>query len=796
MATRTSQLIVSLLDRVSGPASAMSKALTGVKDAAAAGGITGALDRTQARIGAAIERNNAALDRSRSRVVDAVAGFYALRTAIGAPLSNAMSLEDKMADIAKVSGMSDQQLKGFERTLRGIAVKEIPMAVEELAALAAAASQSGIANNDLEEFTRQVAKSAVAWEMSGEETGSALAKIKTALGLTIEETARYADTINYLSDSTASSASDLVEFSRRVAADGKVAGFTNEEVLALGAAMISMGAQSDVAATSLRNVGKMLSRGAWAKPEQRAAFHALGIAAEDVAKKMPVDASGQLLRILEAISKQDAHKRIGLMSAMFGDEARALMPLLSELESTRTSLAAVADETNYLGSVQKEFENRARTGSYAIQRFKNQVRDLSIAVGQALLPAMKEILSAIAPFLLAMADFASANPKLTAGLVAVTGAFLALSVAMAGIGYIGLLAKGGMLQVAAGATGAASMVAKAGGLLAAPFRPFLTHVTGVFQTVGLRFMLMRRAFQSGSLSIGAALQGVAATGSRAFLSLLNPIALVRGAFIALRMALIATGIGAVIAGIAMAGVWIYNNWSGLVAMFQGIGQGLRAAFEPAGPIIDKVIGVVKRLFGWMGDLVGTVNKTEEEWRQLGVSIGTAIGDAINGMIAKFEEFIAYVAGIPERVKSYFSNLDLTGWIKWPSLPAWMGGEGGDASAPIKPFRTRQHNNGASAPAVAGARAKGGPVSAGQTYLVGEEGPELITPSRGGYVHASGTGPSASSGGLQIGSLTVSPQISIYGGGDPQATADRAVAKITDEVDAALRRVMADTGLGA
>lgn len=34
----------------------------------------------------------------------------------------------------------------------------------------------------------------------------------------------------------------------------------------------------------------------------------------------------------------------------------------------------------------------------------------------------------------------------------------------------------------------------------------------------------------------------------------------------------------------------------------------------------------------------------------------------------------------------------------------------------------------------GARRDGGPVRAGGTYLVGEEGPELITPTRGGYVH--------------------------------------------------------------
>lgn len=40
--------------------------------------------------------------------------------------------------------------------------------------------------------------------------------------------------------------------------------------------------------------------------------------------------------------------------------------------------------------------------------------------------------------------------------------------------------------------------------------------------------------------------------------------------------------------------------------------------------------------------------------------------------------------------------------------------------------------------VAGARAQGGPVAAGQTYLVGEKGPELFTPSGDGTITPSPT----------------------------------------------------------
>jgi hypothetical protein len=43
------------------------------------------------------------------------------------------------------------------------------------------------------------------------------------------------------------------------------------------------------------------------------------------------------------------------------------------------------------------------------------------------------------------------------------------------------------------------------------------------------------------------------------------------------------------------------------------------------------------------------------------------------------------------------------------------------------------------PPIAGARAAGGPVVPGKTYLVGERGPEFITPRRSGFVHPNGSG---------------------------------------------------------
>src|SRR5690606_29565593 len=111
-----------------------------------------------------------------------------------------------------------------------------------------------------------------------------------------------------------------------------------------------------------------------------------------------------------------------------------------------------------------------------------------------------------------------------------------------------------------------------------------------------------------------------------------------------------------------------------------------------------------------------------------------------------------------------------------SLPSWLGGAASAAND--------------------NSRAVGGPIAAGRTYLVGEEGPELITPTRSGYVHtadetaamASGQGRSAQSGTsaagptINLGGIVVQPAP----GMDEQALAQ----KVAREIDRTLREAFA------
>jgi TP901 family phage tail tape measure protein len=94
-----------------------------------------------------------------------------------------------------------------------------------------------------------------------------------------------------------------VEFDKRVAATGKMFGFSDTQTLAFGASMISAGAEAEVAATSFRNMGRALTKGEQATKSQRLAFAKLGLDSVKVSKNMQKDALKTTLNVIERIQQ-------------------------------------------------------------------------------------------------------------------------------------------------------------------------------------------------------------------------------------------------------------------------------------------------------------------------------------------------------------------------------------------------------------------------------------------------------------------------------------------------------------
>ena len=194
----------------------------------------------------------------------------------------AMRFESSMADVRKVvDGLeSETAFKEIQDEILDL-TKTIPVAAEGFAEIYAAAGQSGIAREELKDFATLVAQVGIAFDMTAADAGTALSQMRVALGLSTEELRLFADQMNYVSNNSGATASNLVEFMKRAGSAGKIAGFAASETMGLGAAMIQAGAEADVAATSFRSLVRAMSAGPNMTDRQIGALNRLGYALQD-----------------------------------------------------------------------------------------------------------------------------------------------------------------------------------------------------------------------------------------------------------------------------------------------------------------------------------------------------------------------------------------------------------------------------------------------------------------------------------------------------------------------------------
>lgn len=230
--------------------------------------------------------------------------------------------------------------------------------------------------------------------------------------------------------------------------------------------------------------------------------------------------------------------------------------------------------------------------------------------------------------------------------------------------------------------------------------------------------------------------------------------------------------------------------------------GLRTAFAGLGLIFGSGISRIARLFG--GKLVGLVTRgfgaiftvggpillnglmrlAPLLLRGLGLAFGVLTGPvgwailaaSAAALVWKFRDQIgvAWTAVTTWfRTKAWPMVRDTITSINWSGIGMQI------ADALTFGLASKAANMGAaigraitgSTPATAGkklpGRAKGGSVSAGKAYMVGENGPEPFVPGRSGTIIPAHVAKAAMSGG---GAVTQNFHISINGANDPQATA--------------------------
>lgn len=572
------------------------------------------------------------------------AGVAGLAVSLGAPIRAAVSFESAMADVRKVVDGSDEQIAGLGDTLKRMA-REIPLAQEELAQLAASGGQLGVALGDLPDFVATTARMAVAFDMAAEEAGDAMAKVANVYQIPIGEIGRLGDAINQISNESPAKASEIVRALSRVGGVARSFGLSADAAAALSGAFIAMGKPPEVAATG---INAMLTKLMTADKQGKAfqdGLAAIGLSAEALKQGIEQDAQGALLGFLKTLEQLPKEQRMGVLVDLFGLEyADDIAALSGSLDVYVAQLDATQRAE---GSMGKEFAARAATTANNWQLLRNTVSELGIEIGSVLLPALNELIGSLRPIIEGLAEWARAHPALVGGIMKLGAALLAfkagsLAVRAAWHGLaLSLFGTIGRLQALRSAWLATSLAmqtkslapmlgnaATAAAGLGARLRE-IANSGAPLKAIGWHLKSLGVSAMTSASAIGGMLKAALMSAGRAVLwlgraVLLNPIGLALSA-----AAFLVYKFWGPISG------FFKGVWSGIRDGLSGVGDGVRTAFAPIMPLLRPVISAltwlgdkVRAIAGWFGDLAKPIEDTGGAAQAFGARVGQAIGEAV------------------------------------------------------------------------------------------------------------------------------------------------------------------------
>ncbi|BCS94626.1 hypothetical protein DSLASN_02580 [Desulfoluna limicola] len=530
------------------------------------GATAAALRKQQAQLGAAIKQRDAILGKReamRGQMVDAVA----LGAAIYGPVNAAIQFESVMADVKKVVDFdTPEQFAAMQKDILGLSTV-IPMSAQGIGDIVAAAGQAGIAREELVQFATDAAKMGVAFDMSGAQAGSAMTGLRSIFHLNQQEAVSLGDAYNHLSNNMDATARDMLNIANRVGSTGDLFGISGQQVGALGATFLALKTPPEVASTGINALLLKLKTADKQGDKFQTALENMGMSAEGLKASIEDDAQGALLDFLETV--KGAEDVTGTLSDMFGMEySDDMAKLVGNLGMYRDALGLVAAETDYAGSMQKEFEERANTTQNNLELFRNKLTRLGVTIGSVVLPALNLVVGGVGYLADGAAFLAEQFPLATKVLVGFTVGLIAMKVGAIAVGYAWTFVSGGW------ATARLALVGLRTGVMMANARLGLFNATTLVTAARTRALAVGGAIKAfGGMLLSLAGQII-------------PVAI--GGFRALSLAVITNPIGIAVTAIALGAVLILKYWKPIAKFFSGLWKSVGKWFGKKSKVTAEV----------------------------------------------------------------------------------------------------------------------------------------------------------------------------------------------------------------
>ncbi len=305
-------------------------------------------------------------------------------------------------EVTNSNGQVVYSYADLETGLRNLS-KELPSSHTEIAAVAEAAGQLGIKTQDVVSFTKVMLDMGESTNLSAEDAATAIAKIANITGLTSDEYQRFGSSVVALGNNFATTESDIVEMSNRLASAGTLAGLTNQEILGLATAMSSVGIEAEAGGTAMTQTLTAIETAATKGGESLDKFASVaGMSSEQFAttwKNKPIEAIQAFIKGLGDLDSQGESATLVLDEmGLSGVRQSNMLKSLALASNTMTSAVDMSNKAwSENTALTKEANTRYETTESKLKMLKNEINDTAIDLGGPFVDALRNGLTAIKP---------------------------------------------------------------------------------------------------------------------------------------------------------------------------------------------------------------------------------------------------------------------------------------------------------------------------------------------------------------------------------------------------------------
>lgn len=326
-----------------------------------------------------------------------------------------ISFESAVTGVFKTVDGTEQQLAAINDEIKDLST-EIPATKEEIAAVAEAAGQLGIATDDVMDFTEVMINLGESTNLSAEEAASSLAKFSNITGMAANNYGRLGSTVVDLGNNFATAEADIVAMGTRLASAGRLAGLTEPEIMALAASMSSVGIEAEAGGTAMTQTLSAIEKAVVKGGDELNEFARIaGMSAQEFAtawETSPIQAIQAFIAGVGSLEEKGESATIVLEElGLTGIRQSNMLKSLGLAADTLSSAVNTANNAwNENIALSNEAGKRYAATESKLAMLDNAYSNLQVAIGDVYTPALRDAADLGIVVLEGITGFVEENP--------------------------------------------------------------------------------------------------------------------------------------------------------------------------------------------------------------------------------------------------------------------------------------------------------------------------------------------------------------------------------------------------